>query len=347
MNLNTILIILGIIALVVLVAHGLWANRREKSQYFKNANTFTRDSRLREPPPQVSNTPTPSPSVSETATLTQQELAPKQHTFSFDAEPVQQSLATEPQFDPYTNQQNVEQAVENIKISLPNSAQSSYQAQVEPMLHPSSPAFTTIADVENYANQEMGIDTHSEDLRRQLAELAQQVPDIQLSSLKEIATIEEASEKQPDVSTVNITNATKSEQHNDEQSPFIMLYVVAPENYQFQGEKLAKILDELGFLFGERNIYHRHSDLSVNSPILFSVANIQQPGTFDYNMNDFSTIGIALFMQLPSEGNDLMNLRMMIRAAKSIAEDLGGFVLTDKQEIFDDASEQAYLSRVK
>ncbi|MGC7589003.1 cell division protein ZipA [Bisgaard Taxon 46] len=347
MDLNTILIILGIIALVVLVAHGLWANRREKSQYFKNSNTFTRDSRLREPPPQVSTTPPQSPSVSEPATLTQSEPAPEQHAFSFDADPTRQSLATESPFDPYANQQNVERAVENIKISLPNGAQSSYQAQVEPMSQPSSPAFTTIADAENYADQEMGIDTHSEDLRRQLAELAQQAPDIQLSSLQEMPAMEEEPEKQAEVSTVSTTNTSAAQEQNVEQSDFIMLYVVAPENYQFQGAKLAKILDELGFLFGERNIYHRHSDLSVSSPILFSVANIQQPGTFDYNMNDFNTIGIALFMQLPSEGNDLMNLRMMIRAAKSIAEDLGGFVLTDKQEIFDDASEQAYLNRVK
>ena len=87
-------------------------------------------------------------------------------------------------------------------------------------------------------------------------------------------------------------------------------------------------------------------DLSVASPVLFSVANIEQPGTFDYyNMAEFSTMGVVLFMQLPSPGNNLANLRMMIRAAKTIAEDLGGVVLTDQQEIFDDMAEQDYLSR--
>ena len=30
MDLNTILIILGVAALIALVAHGLWSNRREK-----------------------------------------------------------------------------------------------------------------------------------------------------------------------------------------------------------------------------------------------------------------------------------------------------------------------------
>lgn len=42
MDLNTILIILGVIALIALVVHGLWSNRREKSKYFKNANAFNR-----------------------------------------------------------------------------------------------------------------------------------------------------------------------------------------------------------------------------------------------------------------------------------------------------------------
>ncbi|MFD1805134.1 cell division protein ZipA [Pasteurella oralis] len=349
MDLNTILIILGIIALVILVVHGLWANRRERSQYFKSANTFTRDSRLREPPTHIqspnttevnstdSNTAgtnstgtvsTPAPSSTQPSHVaTQTEPTPEQHAFTFEAE---QQLAHE--------QQAVEQAVENIKISLPNPEQPIYQASVEPISQTPSPALTTIAEVENYADQEDGIDTHSDELRQQLAELAQQSPSVTLASLREES--EMAEEKR---------HETKVESKSEPKEPasFVMMYVVAPENYEFQGAKLAKILDELGFLFGEHNIYHRHADLSVNSPVLFSVANIQQPGTFDYNMYDFSTVGIALFMQLPSEGNDLMNLRMMIRAAKSIAEELGGFVLTDKQEMFDDQAEQAYLARVR
>lgn len=346
MDLNTILIILGIIALVILVVHGLWANRREKSQYFKNANTFTRDSRLKDPSSTpVSSTLTEANSETLTtdtlASETQPtELAPEQHTFTFEAE---QQLAQE--------RASVEQAVENIKISLPNADQPLYQASVEPPANPTpSPAFTTLAEAEVFATQHDGIDTHSDELRQQLAELAQQSPSITLASLREESRLAEEETRLAEQKSREVP-AVKAEVHTEadstESPAFLMMYVVAPENYQFQGAKLAKILDELGFLFGEHHIYHRHADLSVNSPVLFSVANIQQPGTFDYNMNDFSTVGIALFMQLPSEGNDLMNLRMMIRAAKSIAEELEGFVLTDKQEIFDEQAEQAYLAKVK
>ncbi|MGC7559149.1 cell division protein ZipA [Pasteurella sp. PK-2025] len=343
MNLNTILIILGIIALIILVAHGLWANRREKSQYFKNANTFSREARLREPPPQVSAASTQPMPVSPVVPLEEEEVSPQQQTFPFDGEST--TVMNDTRAYHQENEHSVDRAVENIKISLPNNTQASYHARVEPMPSFSEPALTTLEEAERYTDQEMGVDTHSADLRRQLAELAHNSTDIPLSSLQEMPPIEEPQDTDEEIKKAE-TDRTHT-QAQQEAPSFIMMYVVAPENYQFQGAKLAKILDELGFLFGERNIYHRHSDLSVSSPILFSVANIQQPGTFDYNMNDFSTIGIALFMQLPSEGNDLMNLRMMIRAAKSIAEDLGGFVLTDKQEMFDDAAEQAYLAKVK
>ena len=37
---------------------------------------------------------------------------------------------------------------------------------------------------------------------------------------------------------------------------------------------------------------------------------------------------------------------MMLRAAKTLAEDLGGAVLTEEEEILDEQTEAAYLARV-
>lgn len=49
MDLNAILIILGVIALIILVAHGIWSNRCEKSQYFENSKPLLERVRIREP----------------------------------------------------------------------------------------------------------------------------------------------------------------------------------------------------------------------------------------------------------------------------------------------------------
>ena len=51
-------------------------------------------------------------------------------------------------------------------------------------------------------------------------------------------------------------------------------------------------------------------------------------------------------MQLPSVGNDLVNLRLMIRTVESFAQAIGGFVLDEQHELFNDESRQQYLRRV-
>lgn len=126
----------------------------------------------------------------------------------------------------------------------------------------------------------------------------------------------------------------------------ITLYVVAAEGQQFRGDHIVQQLDSLGFEFGEYQIFHRHLN-DRNSPVLFSAANMMQPGIFDLNtLDQFYTVGLVFFMQLPSIGSDIANLRLMIRSVESFAQAMNGFVLDDQQQLFDDASRQAYLLRV-
>ena len=51
-------------------------------------------------------------------------------------------------------------------------------------------------------------------------------------------------------------------------------------------------------------------------------------------------------MRLPSAGNDRVNLKMMIRAAHNLADELNGFVLTEQQELFTNEAEAEYLARL-
>lgn len=127
----------------------------------------------------------------------------------------------------------------------------------------------------------------------------------------------------------------------------ITLYVVAPQGGAFNGLNVVQQLDALGLQYGEYRIFHRHID-NADSPVLFSVANIMEPGIFEMSsIEQFATIGLVFFMQLPSPNNDLANLRIMINTAESLAKSLGGFVLDDQQQLFDDNARQNYLLRVK
>lgn len=129
----------------------------------------------------------------------------------------------------------------------------------------------------------------------------------------------------------------------------MMLYVVAAEAQVFYGDYLAQCLEGLGFQYGEYQIFHRHQHIGNNTtPVIFSVANMMQPGVFDLEkMDRFSTIGLVMFMHLPSEGNDVANLKLMLQSAERLAQSLGGFVLNDRREIFDENSRLEYLNRLR
>ena len=129
----------------------------------------------------------------------------------------------------------------------------------------------------------------------------------------------------------------------------MMLYVVAAEGQVFYGDYLAQCLEGLGFQYGEYQIFHRHQHIGNNTtPVIFSVANMMQPGVFDLEkMDRFSTIGLVMFMHLPSEGNDVANLKLMLQSAERLAQSLGGFVLNDRREIFDENSRLEYLNRLR
>ena len=72
-----------------------------------------------------------------------------------------------------------------------------------------------------------------------------------------------------------------------------------------------------------------------------------QPGVFDLNnLKDFSTIGLVIFMHLPTDGNPQTNLRLMLQSTERLASALNGFVLNDRHEIFDENSRIEYLKRV-
>ncbi|MDP8101489.1 cell division protein ZipA [Phocoenobacter atlanticus] len=136
-------------------------------------------------------------------------------------------------------------------------------------------------------------------------------------------------------------------QENTTEEKIITLYLVAPENKEFSGEEIVQKLEEMGFQYGEHQIFHRHIDNSA-SPIIFSVANMMQPGIFDLNkIHTFSTIGLLFFMYIPSAGNDVTNLRLMISTVESLSKSLGGFVLNDQQALFDKQSHLEYIRRVQ
>lgn len=316
MDLNTILIILGILALVALIGHGIWSRRREKSQYFNNANTFSRESVpnfAQQAQQSQATMPNMTPnSPANVATSTQTDI------YSMPENNIQQP-------------QQTSQSVEQIRIVLPKQEQAEY---VQPISYGENQ--TKVAETATYS----AIPLPNYDNEPQFE--TQTVPEsYQQSLFSQTSLVEPVSTKTAETETYSYGEKPS------EVTSYVMLYVVAPENRQFQFTALSQGLEELGLIFGKNKQFHYHLHMTMDSPVLFSVANINAPGSFEpHRLADGTTVGVVFFMPLPSVGNTLANLKIMIRAARDLAEQLGGFVLTDEQEIFTEGSETEYLARV-
>ena len=107
----------------------------------------------------------------------------------------------------------------------------------------------------------------------------------------------------------------------------IALTVLALDGQTFRGAELVACLLEHDLRYGEMNIFHRHADASGQGPVLFSVANALKPGTFDPDqMDNFSSPGVSLFMQLPGPQDPRMAYHLLLSTAEYLAQTLGGEV---------------------
>jgi cell division protein ZipA len=111
-------------------------------------------------------------------------------------------------------------------------------------------------------------------------------------------------------------------------SKIVLINVKAREGY-FSGRDVLEVAMATGLEHGEMGIFHRVnlSTASNKGAPLFSMASMVEPGTFPREQDaieEFSTPGLALFLQLPSRGDDLALFNDMLATAEHLAQQLGG-----------------------
>lgn len=105
------------------------------------------------------------------------------------------------------------------------------------------------------------------------------------------------------------------------------VFVTAPTSVPFRGPVLLSALAAAKLEFGDMQIFHRIELLDGQEKILFSLANIREPGTFDLSaMEEFTTEGLALFMQIPCAVEAGRAFDAMIESARILADNLDGHV---------------------
>lgn len=151
-------------------------------------------------------------------------------------------------------------------------------------------------------------------------------------------------EPQPEV-------ADEPEQAEDDKTAvqdYIIIHIQTEEGLPMQGSSLLPLLLTLGFKYSEDGFFNRHEDASGQGPVLFRLANMFNPGTFDIdNMEQFSTEGVSLFMTLPCAGDSLPSFNMLHSAAKKIANEFSATILDHNREELDVATVRQYVEKIR
>lgn len=117
----------------------------------------------------------------------------------------------------------------------------------------------------------------------------------------------------------------------------LALYLRPPHDGRFHGPLLETAFAAVGLRFGDMNIYHHFGagSLRTEQP-LFSLANMFEPGQFNpAEMADFSTDGLALFIQFPTALDGQVAFEMFLTVAQRLAEELKADLLSEPRKALD------------
>ena len=103
----------------------------------------------------------------------------------------------------------------------------------------------------------------------------------------------------------------------------LVIHLMANKGEYCQGQQLLDSSIALGLRYGAMKIFHRHTDEDGSGPILFSMANMLKPGTFDLStIGELELVGVTLFMTPSELEKPALIFDLMIDTAEKLAVEL-------------------------
>jgi len=140
---------------------------------------------------------------------------------------------------------------------------------------------------------------------------------------------------------------TPSEEESVEKE-VIVINVTAKNDVDFTGRQILQAVMSCGLQLGDMNIYHRHAGQNDNGPVLFSMANIVNPGTFERDqMENFSTPGVVFFLSLPGPIENMQIFEKMLDITRQISIKLDGDIKDEARSVLTQQTIEHYRQRIR
>jgi cell division protein ZipA len=112
----------------------------------------------------------------------------------------------------------------------------------------------------------------------------------------------------------------------------IVLTVMSAEERMFHGPALARAAAELGLRKGREGTFDCYADDEARGRPVFSIANVLEPGVFDWNdLDSMRTPGLVCFMRLPGSTESLAAIELLLSVTAGLAERLEGALCDDRR----------------
>lgn len=167
-----------------------------------------------------------------------------------------------------------------------------------------------------------------------------------------------SSESEPETSSADIEEPEAAQHRPDADEPepqyqedtrpveeLVIIHVLAREGEELSGGDLLELLIRAGLRFGPLDIFHYRNP---KGQVEFSLASAVQPGTLNPDtMDQFSTPGVTLFMQLPLHADLMEAFDHMYEMAVFLAKHLDAVVLDEEHSTVTPQRVEHYRERLR